>query len=303
MRMIPAAPMRSRTRFAGGGPETVTSPVRPAPAPVADGEGTDTASRLLYSAPGPPDRAGRTGVGHRAQIISAALAAAALLAGLATAWSAFGGHHGAAPGARLAGRQTAASRQASPPPRSPAAPSASAPAPAPSPAPGGGSAVVTMAPGLSQAPDAAQVDGFLVSYFTAINTRDYQQYVRLLVPARRAQLSAAAFARGYGTTTDTGASIVGISPTGRGVAATVTFTSEQRAGPGRGRDQLHLLGHHPLPAKTGRRLADRQPRGRLPRLPPLLPLTRLASPAEPGLGRRARAPGQPPPCSQLQHCL
>jgi hypothetical protein len=89
-----------------------------------------------------------------------------------------------------------------------------------------------MAPGLSQAPDAAQVDGFLVSYFTAINAHDYQQYVRLLVPARRAQLSAAAFARGYGTTTDTGASIVGISPSGRGVAATVMFTSEQRVAPG-----------------------------------------------------------------------
>jgi hypothetical protein len=89
-----------------------------------------------------------------------------------------------------------------------------------------------MAPGLSQAPDAAQVDGFLVSYFTAINAHDYQQYTRLLVPARRAQLSAAAFARGYGTTTDTSASIVGISATGPGVAATVTFTSEQRAAPG-----------------------------------------------------------------------
>ena len=38
-----------------------------------------------------------------------------------------------------------------------------------------------MAPGLSQAPDAAQVDGFLASYFTAINTRDYQQYEQLLL--------------------------------------------------------------------------------------------------------------------------
>jgi hypothetical protein len=91
-----------------------------------------------------------------------------------------------------------------------------------------------MAPGMSQAPEAAQVDGFLVSYFTAINSRDYEQYARLLVPARRAQLTAAGFARGYGSTTDTGASIVGISPTGHGVAATVTFTSRQRAAPGAG---------------------------------------------------------------------
>ena len=221
-------------RFAGSGPGSAVPPARPAPAPVTDGEWEDTASRLLYPPPGPPRRAGRTVAGHRAQMISAALAAVALLAGLVTAWTAFSGHRRAAPGARLAGRQTAATHQASPPPRSSAAPSpSSTAAPAPSvPAPGGTPAVVTMAPGLSQAPDAAQVDGFLVSYFTAINARDYQQYARLLVPARRAQLSAAAFARGYGTTTDTGANLVGISPTARGVAATVTFTSEQRAAPG-----------------------------------------------------------------------
>jgi hypothetical protein len=221
-------------RFAGGGPEMAVSPARPAPAPVADGEWEDTASRLLYPPPGPPRRAGPAAAGHRAQIISAALATVALLAGLVTAWAAFGGHQGAAPGARLAGRQTAATRRASPPSRSPAAPSpSSTAAPAPSvPVPGGTPAVVTMAPGLSQTPDAAQVDGFLVSYFTAINSRDYQQYARLLIPARRAQLTAAAFARGYGTTTDTGASLVGTSRTGRGVAATVTFTSEQRAAPG-----------------------------------------------------------------------
>jgi hypothetical protein len=221
--------------FAGGAPETAVSPARPAPVPVADEEWEDTASRLLYSPPGPPRRDGWAVAGHRAQIISAALAAVALLAGLAAARAAFGGHRGAAPGARLAGRQTAATRQASPPPRRPAAPSPSPAAPGsfPSvPAPGGAVAVVTMGPGLSQAPDAAQADGFLVSYFTAINAHDYQQYARLLIPARRAQLSAADFARGYRTTTDTDASMVGISPTGRGVAVTVAFTSEQRAAPG-----------------------------------------------------------------------
>ena len=221
-------------RFAGGGPETAASPARPAPAAVTGGEWGDTASRLLYPPPGPPRRAGRTAAGRRAQVISATVAAAALLAGLVTAWAAFGGHRGAGPGARLAGRQTAATRQGSPRASGSAAPSpSSTAAPSPSvPAAGGAPAVVTMAPGLSQAPDAAQVDGFLASYFTAINSRDYQQYERLLVPARRAQLSAAAFARGYGTTTDTDASLVGISPTTGGVAATVTFTSEQRAAPG-----------------------------------------------------------------------
>jgi hypothetical protein len=226
----PGGPDRFGDRFAGGGPETVVFPARRAAAPVSGGEWDDTASRLLSSPPGPPRQARWRGAGHRARTISAALAAAALLAGAVTAWAAFGGHQGAAPGARLAGRQTAATRQASPGSRGPATPS---PSPTPQvPAPGGAAAVVTMAPGLSQDPDAAQVDGFLVSYFTAINAHDFQQYARLLVPARRAQLSAAAFAQGYGTTTDTAATLVGISPTGRGVAATVTFTSEQRTAPG-----------------------------------------------------------------------
>ncbi|MGH3070464.1 MAG: hypothetical protein ACRDMI_18025, partial [Streptosporangiaceae bacterium] len=231
----PGGPDPFGDRFAGGGPEAAVFPARPAPAPEADAEWEDTASRLLYPPPGPPRRAGRRLEGHRAQIISAALAAVALLAGVVTAWAAFGIHQGATPGAQLAGRQTAATRRAGSEPRGPAAPSPSSSAPTPSPpvpVPGGAAAVVTMAPGLSQAPDAAQVDGFLVSYFTAINAHDYRQYTGLLVPARRAQLSAAAFAQGYGTTTDTGASIVGISPAGRGVAATVTFTSDQRTAPG-----------------------------------------------------------------------
>ncbi|MGI8445751.1 MAG: hypothetical protein ACR2MP_00895, partial [Streptosporangiaceae bacterium] len=113
-----------------------------------------------------------------------------------------------------------------PAPRGSATPSPSVPAP------GGAGTVVTMAPGMSQVPDAARVDGFLVSYFAAINTHDYEQYERLLIPARQAQLTAAAFTRGYGTTTDTSASIVGISPTGPGVAVTITFTSQQREAPG-----------------------------------------------------------------------
>ena len=157
----------------------------------------------------------------------------ALLSGAVLAWNAFGPHQ-AGPGTRLAGRQTTAAHRAGPAPRGRPAPSAasspSAPAP-PVPAPGAGT-VVTMAPGVSQVPDAARVDGFLVSYFTAINAHDYQQYEQLLIPARRPQLSAAAFTRGYGTTTDTGASIVGISPTGPGVAVTVTFTSQQQAAAG-----------------------------------------------------------------------
>ena len=209
-----------------GGPVTRAFSVRPVPEPGGDPE-EDTAARLL---PSPPRRARRS-PRYRAQVATAALGAVALLSGAVLAWNAFGPHP-AAPGTRLAGRQTTAAHRAAPAPRSRTAPSSRS-VPAPSvPAPGGAGTVVTMAPGVSQVPDAARVNGFLVSYFTAINAHDYQQYEQLLIPARRAQLGAAAFARGYGTTTDTAASIVGISPTGPGVAVTVTFTSQQRAAPG-----------------------------------------------------------------------
>jgi len=75
-------------------------------------------------------------------------------------------------------------------------------------------------------------EAFLASYFAAINAHDYQQYAGLLSPGRREQLTAADFAQGYGTTTDTAASVVGISATGPAVAATVTFTSRQQSVPG-----------------------------------------------------------------------
>ena len=207
-------------RFARAGPQTSGFPPWQAPEPEALPE-EDTASRLVYAPPGRPHPAPR----HRARIAGAVLGTVAVLAGVITAWAVFGQDRA---GPRLAGRQATATRRASPPAR--ATPSPSPPAPSP----GDGAIVVAMAPGLSQAPDAAQVDGFLVSYFTAINTHDYERYERLLVPARRADLTAADFARGYGTTTDSGASIVGISPTAYGVAATVSFTSEQRTAPGAG---------------------------------------------------------------------
>jgi len=221
--------------FAGTSPQTGPFPVLTAPEPPEQPD--DTAARLLYPPPGPQPRT----AGHRAKVTAATLAAVALLAGLAIAWAAFSRHH-LTSGGQLAGRQTAATRQASPAPRARATPSGapsaapsappSAPPTAPGPAPGGDAVLVTMAPGVSQAPDAAQVEGFLVSYFTAINTRDYEQYEGLLIPAGRAQLTAADFAQGYGTTTDSGASVVGVSSAGASVAATVTFTSRQRPVPG-----------------------------------------------------------------------
>ena len=73
----------------------------------------------------------------------------------------------------------------------------------------------------------------------------------------------------------------------------------QRAadGPGRGRHHLHVVGHHPVLAETGRHAANRQPAPGLPRLSPLLPLTeglinRLACWAPPSPVRPAAVPRQ-----------
>jgi hypothetical protein len=69
---------------------------------------------------------------------------------------------------------------------------------------------------------------FLADYFTAINHHDYQAYVALLDPAQAARESPARFAAGYGTTTDSDATLTSIAGRGNDTeAASVTFTSHQ----------------------------------------------------------------------------
>jgi hypothetical protein len=68
----------------------------------------------------------------------------------------------------------------------------------------------------------------LNSYFTAINHHDYQAYAALLDPAAAARETPARFARGYGTTTDSDATLTSITDLGNGrEAASVTFASHQ----------------------------------------------------------------------------
>jgi hypothetical protein len=74
-------------------------------------------------------------------------------------------------------------------------------------------------------PGEAQVVSFLQSYFTAINNHNYAQYAALLVPSLRPGPDQ--FQAGYGSTTDSAATLTGITGTGNGVAATVKFTSHQ----------------------------------------------------------------------------
>jgi hypothetical protein len=109
------------------------------------------------------------------------------------------------------------------PPSASASPSAGTPAP---PAPGTTTVAATAAARASAAE--AGVAQFLSDYFTAINHRDYQAYVALLDPAQAARETAARFAAGYGSTTDSDATLTWIADLGRGrEAASVTFISHQ----------------------------------------------------------------------------
>lgn len=244
-------------RFVDGSLESEESPTLTAPGRHHDNEREDAISRLLYTAPRPRSRApGRwnsiaeaapaavallamafrrlhaparpRGVprGRRAQMVSATLAAVALLTGALTAWTALGHHHAGAPGARPPGRRAMATRPARPGSSRPARPAPSATIP-----PHGGPFVVAMASGVALEPGASRVDAFLVKYFTAINDHDYRRYRRLLLPGLRARESAEDFAQGYGTTSDSGASLLGIAAAGPSVAATVAFTSRQSVAP------------------------------------------------------------------------
>jgi len=70
-----------------------------------------------------------------------------------------------------------------------------------------------------------QVVSFLQSYFTAINNHDYGQYASLVTSSQRP--TPAEFENGFGTTTDSNATLTGLVPYGTGMAATVKFTSNQ----------------------------------------------------------------------------
>ena len=226
--------------FAGGEAETSVMPLL-VDDPAEDGD-WDQAGRgggLYYPSADPR----HASAGRRAQIISAVLAAVALLAGGVTAWSAFGHHQRMDSGARLSsnsqttGRSRAADAQPAAcrlraahvrpprPPRRPAPRAASSP----------GGFTVLIAPGLSRNPAARQVDGLLMTYFTAINTHNFRQYASTFLPAIRHQLSTASFASGYKSTRDSNASLVGIGSAPRhGLAVTVTFTSTQQPVPSLG---------------------------------------------------------------------
>jgi hypothetical protein len=88
--------------------------------------------------------------------------------------------------------------------------------------------LVSLAPGVSQDPDAARVDAFLLNYFAAINNHNFGNYLRLLDQTMQEQESAQSFRSGYRTTTDSAATLTAISQLSSGsVSAAVNFTSHQ----------------------------------------------------------------------------
>jgi hypothetical protein len=124
-------------------------------------------------------------------------------------------------------------RRHAPPGNSAATGSASPTAPrsgtaSPPAGPAGGNATVAVAPGVARNPHAAPIVTLLTTYFTAINSHDFSSYQALLNPQMKRSVTLSRFAAGYRSTTDSGATLAGISaaPDGRTIA-TVTFTSHQ----------------------------------------------------------------------------
>ena len=129
--------------------------------------------------------------------------------------------------------QTTASASQAPssPPPSPVSSGSGLTSPPPSPtsAASPSETIVSVATGAEGDPDLQPVTALLQSYFTAINQHDYAAYASLLAPSMAQQNSASVFASGYGSTTDTDATLNAISAaSSSGLAATVMFTSHQQ---------------------------------------------------------------------------
>ena len=91
------------------------------------------------------------------------------------------------------------------------------------------SRLITTSPAAASGPHTAAVVAFLTRYFTAINDHDFAAYKRLFSTSLRGGLSRTAFARGYGSSQDSQATLQSIAGTGQAeLAAAVTFTSHQR---------------------------------------------------------------------------
>jgi hypothetical protein len=186
----------------------------------------------LFTAPDPgggawPDRAGAApewGPGPRSsgrhRWVAVVAAAIVIIAGLGGAAAFELGHGHGRPGALADRDRGTSARTGAPRPAPPAAP----------PHRGTGVAVASaVASTVAGNPALPQVIALLDRYFSAINRHDYAAYAGLLDPQLLLRTSASAFYSGDGSTTDSGATLTGLSGLNAGgVAAAVTFTSRQQ---------------------------------------------------------------------------
>jgi len=178
---------------------------------------------------GPPGPPYRPRSNHTAAWIGFAVAAVLVLAGGGFAAWKFLGHHSAQHPSASGSSTGAANQTGSGPSGSPAANSPSPLPTTPSAVPttpgASGGFPVTASAAAAQQPGEQQVVSFLQSYFTAINNHDYGGYASLVTSSMRP--TPAEFENGFGTTTDSKATLTGLVPYGTGVAAAVKFTSNQ----------------------------------------------------------------------------
>ena len=178
---------------------------------------------------GPPGPPYRPRSNHTAAWIGFAVAAVLVLAGGGFAAWKFLGHHSAQHPSASGSSTGAANQTGSGPSGSPAANSPSPLPTTPSAVPttpgASGGFPVTASAAAAQQPGEQQVVSFLQSYFTAINNHDYGGYASLVTSSMRP--TPAEFENGFGTTTDSKATLTGLVPYGTGVAAAVKFTNNQ----------------------------------------------------------------------------
>jgi len=224
--------------------------VPPAREPATDGSAAARHARLIIPAPGfgseptarepefpelapaagYPDGGGPS-PGRRPSGAPAVFVIAALVLAVAAAggWYLTGqqsplaaaGHRQLARGARAhpaGGAGSAAATGSAAAPSAGPAPSVTPHAPAPA-------GTVTVARDAARRPAAPRVTSFLRRYFAAIRAHDYQPYARLFAQPE----SRRAFASGYRSTRDSGATLTGLARWGAGQAADVRFRSHQRA--------------------------------------------------------------------------
>jgi hypothetical protein len=209
------------------GTTPATGPASPGPAPAwpAATAGLSSGAPPLPGTPPPPPlrlRPAPPPPGNRATIWIAMAVALVVLAGGGYAVWKLVLHHGtnhpvAGPSNHPSGTGPGAAG-------STPTPAGASSAPATPSLPGG--FAVSVSPAAAGQPGEPQVVSFLRSYFTAINHHNYGQYASLVTSAQRP--TPAQFQSGFGTTRDSHATLTGLSPTGTGVAANVTFTSHQQ---------------------------------------------------------------------------